>query len=90
MNILTDTHNVLLHRRELTCNFRHEGNPGYALVKKKLSEHLGASEDLIVIKRLTNAYGAAEFQISALLYDSSAALTACEPAPKVQKAGGSS
>ena len=90
MNVISETHNVLLHRRELHVVYPSASNPGYAAVQKALAEKLGASEDTIVVKHLTNPYGSSEFVIDVFVYDSVAMKQKFELRKKNTKAGDAS
>lgn len=89
MNITTDVKNVLLQRRELTLTHPSASNPGYDTVLKVLAEKMGSTDDVVVIKRLTNAYGSSDFLIEAFVYDSAEARQKFEPKPKATKGGAS-
>lgn len=82
MNIIHQSHNTLLHRKEISGSYASASNPGYAVVQKALAEKLGVGEDTIVIKRLSNLYGSSEFSIEAFAYDSAAHKDKFEPKPK--------
>lgn len=87
MNITHDTKNSLLHRREIKGLYASASNPGYVAVQKILAESAGVSDNVIVVKRITNAYGSSDFLIEAFVYDSPESLQKFEPKPKAAKGG---
>ncbi len=89
MNITHDTNNPLLHRREIKGLYPSASNPGYTAVQKILAESTGVADTMVVVKRISNAYGSSDFLIEAFVYDSLESLQKFEPKPKAAKGGAS-
>lgn len=89
MNLLEETSNSLLNRREVRCAYPSAGNPGYASALTALAQTLGVAEDVVVIKRLVNSYGVSDSIVHAFVYHSVDAKQKFEPKPKAKKGGAS-
>ena len=89
MNLLDETSNLLLNRREVRCAYPSVGNPGYASVLTALAQKLGVAEDVVVIKQLVNSYGTSDSVVYAFVYNSVDAKQKFEPKPKAKKGGAS-
>ncbi len=70
MKLKKDKRNELFKRREIEFLTEADGNPGFELSKQLISENLKVNKENIVIKSLKNNFGANEFLIEALIYDS--------------------
>jgi len=88
MKIISDSHNVLLHRHDIVAKKSYSVNPGYKVVMEDIAKHFGKNADCIVIKSVEGGFGSSEFVIKARIYDSADKLQAIEPKPKVKKVEG--
>ncbi|MFH1290287.1 MAG: hypothetical protein ABIH92_02655 [Nanoarchaeota archaeon] len=85
MNILKDTKNSLLKRREIQFTLESSSNPGFKGSKQAISRGTKAQEDNIAIKFVKNNFGANEFLVEAFIYDSKEDKERIEPKPKAKK-----
>lgn len=85
MNVLNETHNMLLKRREVLVSLSHAGAPSMPAVVKLVAEHFKAGEDTVAVKRIDNKRGTHQFIIDAFVYDSHEQRTKIEPKPKQKK-----
>ena len=89
MNVVSDLHNKLLKRREVSVSFDNAGNPGFGGAAQMLAEHFKVDSELIAVKRILNTYGSHKTIVDALIYDSVEAKEKIEPKPKAKKEGSS-
>jgi ribosomal protein S24E len=85
MEITKEIKNVLLQRKEIVAEEVSGSNPGFAAVTKKLSEHFGASEDLIIVNKIGSHFGTGKFTIDAFVYDNAEAKKKLEAKKKEKK-----
>ncbi len=85
MNIILDSHNKLLHRRDVIVSKQFASNPGFAVAKESVVTHFKAPSDCVVILAIRGGFGSSLFTIEARIYDSTEQLHAVEPRPKVKK-----
>ena len=88
MEIISDTRNPLLKRRETISAIQSESNPGFEISKKKIADKFKTDVDNVVIKSLKNNFGANSFLVDALIYDSVQDKEYVEPKPKAKKSAG--
>jgi ribosomal protein S24E len=70
MNIIKDTKNDLLKRREVKLVMNADKNPGLAAAAKVIAEQLKVPEDTIVVKTLKSKFGRDTFLIDSCIYNS--------------------
>ena len=70
MKLLNEFTNELLKRKEITAITESETNPGFEIVRKKISSHFGADENLIVVNNIKGRFGSHTFFIEAFIYNS--------------------
>jgi len=88
MDLVKDTRNDLLKRREVQFSIEHETNPGTEHAKDHLAKNTKSEADQIAIKFLKNNFGTNEFLVEAFIYDSMEDRERIEPKPKVKKKAG--
>jgi len=88
MDILNETKNELLKRREILVALESESNPGLENSKKSLAEKFKAEFDSIAVKHIKNNFGTNEFLIEAFIYESQADKEKIEPRIKPKKKAG--
>lgn len=70
MEILQDTENKLLGRREVLATMSNEkGTPKRVEIKKELAKVLKVKEDLVIVNKVTHNYGSSNLTIRAKVYD---------------------
>ncbi len=71
MKILKQDFNPLLERKQVEVDVEHKGKktPTKRKVKKLISEHFKASEDLIVVKHIYTEFGDGISRIFAYVYE---------------------
>ena len=75
----------LLSRTEITVEITFSGaTPSNDVVKKKLSEHFKASEELLVVKRIATSFGKEKASVLAYLYKNKEDMTKIEPKKKTK------
>lgn len=84
-NIMKDSKNELLKRREIKLVVANEKNPGFANAMKIISEQFKADEKNIVVKEVKSKFGRDTFLIDALIYDSPEDKERIEPKKKEKK-----
>ena len=87
METLSDNHNTLLHRRDVTVVITAQTNPGVAAVATQLAEHFKSTADAVAIKMMHGSYGKQELTVTASIYDSAASKLRIEQKPKKKKEG---
>ena len=85
MNILKDTKNDLLKRRELKLVINAGKNPGFAESLKTIAEKFKANEENIVVREVKSKFGRDTFLIDAYIYDTVQDKERTEPKKKVKK-----
>ena len=88
MDFVNDFRNNLLKRREIKFKINSVSNPGFNSVKKNIVESLKVSDEDVVVKFIKNNFGANEFLIEALVYDSKEHRDMFEPKKKEKKKAG--
>ena len=86
MNLIQETHNPLLRRREVSVLLHARSNPGVAGTTQKLAEHFKVSETHIAVKSVRNSYGSHDILVKAFIYDSPEMKEKIEPKVKIKKA----
>ena len=88
LNVLGQKDNILLSRKEVTAELSFFGakTPSKEEVKKKLSEKLKVSENLIVVKSIDGKFGSPTAKVLAYSYLSEGDLKRIEPKEKKKKA----
>ena len=85
MEFINDFRNELLKRREIQFRINAESNPGFEGAKKNIVEKLKVDNESVVVKLVKNNFGANEFLIDALIYDSKGHKDMFEPKKKEKK-----
>lgn len=88
MEILNETQNNLLKRKEVNLKLNSASNPGFEESKKSVAEKFKAELDNIAVKRVINNFGTNEFFIEAFIYESLQDKERVEPKPKQKKKQG--
>jgi ribosomal protein S24E len=88
MEIINETQNTLLKRKEVLASLPSESNPGLENTKKSLSEKFKAELDKIAIKHVKNNFGTNEFLVEAFIYESLEDKDRIEPKVKPKKKAG--
>lgn len=90
MNIVKDSRNDLLNRRELKFVVESESNPGMQKALEMVSSNFKADAENIAVKAVKSKFGRNTFLIDAFVYDSAADKTRVEQKKKEKKAKGGS
>lgn len=85
MNIIKETKNDLLKRREIQVVVESKGNPGLAQAAKMVSEKFKVDENLVAVKELKSKFGRDTFLIKANIYESNENKSLIEPKIKSKK-----
>lgn len=85
MNILNETENKLLQRKEVAIKLEHDSNPDYTTVSAMLAEKFKVEEARLSINKIFNNYGSRSFTIDAFIYNSLEAKQKFEPKKKEKK-----
>ncbi len=85
MEILKDTKNDFLKRREIQFTLGAGSNPGFENSKKIIAEKLEAHEKNVAIKFVKNNFGSAEFLIETFVYKTEEDKNRIEPKKKEKK-----
>lgn len=80
--------NNLLKRREIVFDMQSSSNPGFEGAIKAAAERFKASEEQIVVKKVSGSFGSDKFRIDAFIYDSARDKERIEPKKKEKKAEG--
>lgn len=89
MKILSDSENVLLHRREIVAHYSSESNPGFGKVSDEVAQNFKAGKDCVVVKGVESGFGSGQFKVTAYIYKDAESLKAIEPKKKEKKVKGS-
>lgn len=82
MNIIIEhkKENTLLSRTELKIDLTYEGaTPSRMELRKKIAAHIGAAEELVVIKKVDVSYGFQKAVVTAYVYKTKQELDKLEP-----------
>ena len=71
-----------MKRKEVQVVVESKSNPGFAHALKEVVHHFKASEDQVVVKRITSSFGKNQFVIEANIYDSANDKLQLEPKKK--------
>ncbi|MFH1802010.1 MAG: hypothetical protein ABH864_01000 [archaeon] len=88
MEILNETKNELLKRKELLVSLASESNPGFEGSRKSIAEKFKAELDNITVKYIKNNFGTNEFLVEAFIYESIKDKERIEPKIKPKKKAG--
>ncbi|MBU0760418.1 MAG: hypothetical protein KJ600_04830 [Nanoarchaeota archaeon] len=87
MEILQDTKNPLLKRKEIKFSIKTETNPGIQGCMEKVVEKFKVPEEHVVVRSVKNNFGSQEFVCEVFIYDSKEDKEKIEPKQKVKKKG---
>jgi ribosomal protein S24E len=85
MNIISDSKNEHLKRREVRIEVEAEKTPSLTEMQTQVAEKLKAASELVVIKSIRSNFGKKQFQVDAFVYSSAEDKTKFEPKIKVKK-----
>jgi ribosomal protein S24E len=88
MDFINDVRNELLKRREIQFKINSESNPGFESMKKNIVEGLKVADENVIVKNVKNNFGANDFLVEALIYDSVEHRQMFEPKKKEKKKAG--
>ncbi len=88
MNILSDTRNMLLRRREILAVTESSSTPSSQSVVAALTEKLKVPAEQVVVKSVKGNFGQNKFSIEVFVYDAAADKELIEPKKKVPKKEG--
>ena len=85
MNVISDSKNEHLKRREVRIEVEAEKTPSLVEMQTQVAEKLKAASELVVVKSIRSNFGKNQFQIDAFVYSSVGDKTKFEPKIKVKK-----
>ncbi len=85
MNILKQTNNPILKRKEIEATMESSSNPGFQKVTQLLAEELKAPAETIVLRAVRGNFGTNQFLIEAFIYENVQDKERIEPKKKVKK-----
>ena len=85
MNIISDTKNELLRRREVRLDLEVAKTPSLAEVQQQVTDKLKVASDLIAIKSIKSGFGNSIFNIEAFVYTNAEDRKRFEPKQKAGK-----
>ncbi len=85
MNIINESKNKLLKRKEITISIDRTNNPGFEDALNVLADNFKIDKSLIVIKSLKSKFGQHSFLIDALIYDTIQDKEKIEPKKREKK-----
>lgn len=85
LDMLSESNNLLLKRKEIRFVVEEKSNPGFEKVKNILVEKLKVSPEVIAIKKIKNNFGTREFVVDAFVYSSEKDKLKIEPKVKEKK-----
>lgn len=90
MNILKDSKNSLLKRREIEMSIDSSGNPGAAKVVELIAEKFKVTPENVAVQNIHSRFGTQSFVASVFVYESQEERKRIEPKIKIKKdaAGG--
>jgi ribosomal protein S24E len=85
MEYIKNIQNALMKRQEISFIAEGEKNPGFAEMRKKISEELNKSEENIEVYGVKGKFGRDTFLVKAYIYDSKKDLDAIKVLSKTKK-----
>ena len=79
---MNEIKNKLMKRNEIELVIESASNPGFAHAIKEVAKHSKASEEQIVVKRISSSFGRNKFKIEANIYESAKDKIQLEPRKK--------
>lgn len=85
MEIVKETKNDLLKRKEILFKLDSDSNPGFETARKTLADKMKVEDDKIAIKFVKNNFGTHSFIVEAFVYNSKEDKERIEPKVKPKK-----
>ena len=88
MDIISDSKNDLLKRRELVLELSAPKTPSFEEAAKMVAEQFKADAECVVVKSIVGGFGKSSFKLSVFIYSGVSEKQKYEPKPKVKKDAG--